>query len=1301
MNDGRKTYTVVIDGVKQSTDAVESLNKQLTELEKRIDALKSKNVSVSASGGGGSSTQSLEEEERLLKQIEQLHQKVRDTEKEEYQELLNAKQELKEYQTIAKSIAAQENLKSGINDTSTMMGAKAQLRDLKAAMQTVDMNGDQFKQWAAEANELTQKLKEAEASYGTFSRNVGNYSNGVAEGISKYKVQIGDTVREFDSAKQAAKELSNELLNLPKGAEGAEDLRKAIQSIKSDIKDLGKSSNVMDNLLDTMQSFTAIASVGQGISALFGIDDSEIEKSIQKLVALQNVMQGIEQLAQQMNTGEGLMGWLGKGNDMIDSFVDKLMGASKAQKELNEATTAGATASKTLATAEKAQAAATTTTTVATKALSLALKSIGIGLIISAVATLITYWEDIYKWFTDTIPALKNLSDWFDKIRAAAVGVGTAIVNFMIKPSATLAKTIEALINRNFSEIPKIIGDGLNETFNVVENFQKGYHKEIERQQKVHNKKVKEEQVKANEEQLKDEEAKYGRSHRRTQEYYRKQMALIDQSTKEGKEKYREYQRALWADERAEREETQRKATQNAKKAAADAKQNAKELAEAEKQAQEKLSALRISLMRDGLKKELAELDAENEKELAAIRKNGANRETLEAKQMELYEKKRKEIITKSAEEIRKARQEAESGIRDAEIKQMELINDSLRKTKVEYSKFVDTFTLKKELNLLPLSDDELKEYLDKLDGVVARYKAIADMSYNKNTDITVPLKNAKEEFGELWDIIDKYGINTIERFVGKDEKNLLSASLVDTIQSLDAYYNEVGNSIITNLKNIKTRREKLLEDQTKEEKGELGKWYQDELQAVPDLDDPHYQEIIDHNQQVVEAYNKRLEEINKKYKYENSVIEKDHLLDVSAVYDKYYQEALSKYEDFQSEINRITSRQPITNNWGIVNMGQTRKQLKEALAATETAINGIKKQFVSLERDYQNGIVTPEVYVATKKNLQAVEESVRDSADEIKDKMKNIPSDFAQSLQQYVQAVGQAVNTLISAFGDLYNYNIEKEMDSLDEMNEKLQEKYDEQEAIEQRHRDNIESIEDELATSRGDRRQQLIDMLNAEMEARREAAAEQKRIENEMAENQRKQDELQKKQRKAEYKRNLAQILVNGAMAVSQAAVNTWPIPAVPLMSLAGALTTAQYLIAKKQKPYAKGGLLEGPSHKRGGIPVGNTGIEVEGKEYVIRKDSTTPNIDLLDYINKSRRKLTLSDFIDFYEGKRNAIKRNVSGRYANGGQLPTMPDIDLGDIMTDVAILRDNRPIYVAVTDINQKQEDVRRVQVLAGL
>jgi hypothetical protein len=45
------------------------------------------------------------------------------------------------------------------------------------------------------------------------------------------------------------------------------------------------------------------------------------------------------------------------------------------------------------------------------------------------------------------------------------------------------------------------------------------------------------------------------------------------------------------------------------------------------------------------------------------------------------------------------------------------------------------------------------------------------------------------------------------------------------------------------------------------------------------------------------------------------------------------------------------------------------------------------------------------------------------------------------------------------------------------------------------------------------------------------------------------------------------------------------------------------------------ADGGLLNGKRHSQGGIPVGHTGIEVEGGEYVVNRRSTAANYDLIE--------------------------------------------------------------------------------------
>ena len=54
----------------------------------------------------------------------------------------------------------------------------------------------------------------------------------------------------------------------------------------------------------------------------------------------------------------------------------------------------------------------------------------------------------------------------------------------------------------------------------------------------------------------------------------------------------------------------------------------------------------------------------------------------------------------------------------------------------------------------------------------------------------------------------------------------------------------------------------------------------------------------------------------------------------------------------------------------------------------------------------------------------------------------------------------------------------------------------------------------------------------------------------------------------------------------------------------------------VANKWEKYVNGGKTNGPSHDKGGIP-----IEVEGGEFIVKKDSVNPKTEaILKYINKN---------------------------------------------------------------------------------
>jgi hypothetical protein len=80
----------------------------------------------------------------------------------------------------------------------------------------------------------------------------------------------------------------------------------------------------------------------------------------------------------------------------------------------------------------------------------------------------------------------------------------------------------------------------------------------------------------------------------------------------------------------------------------------------------------------------------------------------------------------------------------------------------------------------------------------------------------------------------------------------------------------------------------------------------------------------------------------------------------------------------------------------------------------------------------------------------------------------------------------------------------------------------------------------------------------------------------------------------------------IINTALGVTAALkVGIAGIPMAPIIGALGAIQTG-VIIAQISK-LENGGLLQGKSHAQGGIPVGNTGVEVEGGEYVVNKRST----------------------------------------------------------------------------------------------
>lgn len=1349
-----KEYQIKINGISESISAIDSLNNKLQNLEQRINAINTSKVSSAGGSSRTSNASSLSEEEAIQREINKLKEegqrldaKIAASQDEIYKRVDATKQLYKEIIADQKSLAAQERLQANTYNTNTMQGMKERLADLKSVINTTDLgDSDKLKKLTQEANELNAKLLEVEKSYGQFGRNVGNYPD-AAKNLQAIVVTIGGIDREFNNAREATKTLNNELKAMAvqgkQNTKEYEELRQKILELESTLNDAKKP---MDGLMDTMESITAIASVSKGLGAFFGVDTTEIQKSMQQLLALQTALKGLQAISKQIETREGVGAWIAPFTTNITKATAKLLTFNTAL----------------LGTGRAARIAA-----VGIKAFSKALKvafSAGVLIVVDLLVEGLINLVDKIRNVSDEEKALKESTEAGAKAYAEAIANISAYKTKLDNFNGTKAqekKLVEELNSKMGSSI--------------------GQYKTIAQWQDALRTKAT-----AYAESMKLQAQAQALLNAYSAQYVK--IVAAQQDAAKGGDKWKEWLPWNWGGKSA-----QEKADDKVKELQAGADsilseynkinkqiekinkenglfeysdqidKNSKNTEDALKNAQNSLNNLQLRLMQDGLNKKLRQLDDEERQTLDKLKKIGKNTANLQKKVQETYNqlrlKETKDYLKKLEETIEASAKKINSVKFEINTKDIDIELDSVKNRFEEMSKIVPS-----NMNLTSRADlkniiggtsieDIRQAYLfdmSKLIGDAEKYNSLLDDYLTKQRDdIKKQFIETKKEVGENaaydWiaekfekdyaralSIVRSYNIRLID-LTEKDLKEndlLLSNSFTDRLSSSKLYYEKGLKLLSDNIREqSRLNAERINSQKNADLQAEKDRYNAlfDELQKNKDSvestiatfkvrnkkDKELLAEMKENRDkidtQLQEALDQHLKKMQQIRESANNALEKNELDtqdSISSAYEKYYSLQITNYREFQSKLNDEMNKNPIAGkNWGIVNVAETKRNYREVITASETTLRELQKDKEKLNKDYKGGLISDAVFNETLTNFNDLEKSVTQGLQETNEKSKMLVADFIQSIDHYLQEVVGSFTQIMQAVWDAQDNNNDKEAEQLDKANEILEDKLNKQQEIVEQHKSKIDSIEDELSTARGDRRQHLIDQLNAEMAAQREAQAQEKKIQKEKEANERKQDELEAKRKRQQYHRDMLQAVVNGAMAVTYALVNKWPVPAIPMAALAASTAAAQIGIMAANKPYAKGGLLEGRSHAEGGIPVGNTGIEVEGKEYIIRKKSTAPNIEILDYINKSERKLDLDDFIEFYSSgkvKKNITQISPKSRFADGGTIPTLStDYSFDDRLLNAFEDYSNRPVYVSVQDINSRQKAVKNVQVLAGI
>lgn len=703
---------------------------------------------------------------------------------------------------------------------------------------------------------------------------------------------------------------------------------------------------------------------------------------------------------------------------------------------------------------------------------------------------------------------------------------------------------------------------------------------------------------------------------------------------------------------------------------------------EAEVEAQrnmEQITSNNIAAIRNRFQRERAELENNYQKEL----KDAADNEELKASITNKYNSQRQALLKSQGNEVRNIQNQINSN----EIAAMQ---DGFQK------------------RLAELENSRQQELQSARDSEILVGEQVA--AINKKYDAQV--LQAKKEFYEsrkklMQDYTNQYRqlwreIADIEAEIATSKVNVRAQDQMEalgfneeSIDNIRNYYNQIrdiANEQAKKIAEINKEQTQVGTDSSLEEENQRNRErlevikqnYEDGLltkeeydKAVQDENDVHYKKL----ETITRQGEQKLVEIQKEY---DQTAKNNNIAAIN--------ERISAINEAYSNVDV----QAKTSKLGIIDYGATKKELEKAKGEYSTILKQIGVERDNLQKSFDSKEISFGDFRQAKKELDSLEQDVIQSQQSIGQQLDTLLTTVVQSITQYVGQYVSALGDIWSTYNDIQMMRFEQEQARLEEEYDMLEEAYTKQEELTQKHTDKLADIEDELKTSRGDRRAHLIEQLNAEREAQLASLQEEQKIEKQKEINQKKQDALEKKRREQEKKNSIVQATINTFTAVTNAlAVQPWFV-GLALSAVALAMGTAYVAQIKKQK-YAKGGLLKGNSHANGGIPVGQTGIEVEGDEYVINKNSTKKNLPLIDYINRSNKRLTKEDLLNWYDSGKQNVTKQTKTKFATGGVIPTLPN----QSQEQTIVIEDNRPIVAQIVDIVNSADNYRQIQVLSGL
>lgn len=467
----------------------------------------------------------------------------------------------------------------------------------------------------------------------------------------------------------------------------------------------------------------------------------------------------------------------------------------------------------------------------------------------------------------------------------------------------------------------------------------------------------------------------------------------------------------------------------------------------------------------------------------------------------------------------------------------------------------------------------------------------------------------------------------------------------------------------------------------------------------------------------MLEAHNRKMAEIRKNGEQEQKNILEQSLQERQQMQAEENSKMIGSIQEMYDEIGYISEQEQkknVNRTTGLFNIQSEKKRLKDVLKAYEDTLSELDAQYEELKRQLNDGEIDFDQFTEGKKQIDNLKKQAKQSAEDTQNSLKDLFQTWAGSINDFAQKIATEFQNLYGTFNDILSlkYDMEeealdREQEMLDKESEMVENAYDKQAEIVQRYKDAINSTEDELKTARGERRLALIDGLAQQREAYlqetdslKKQQIEKEKIAKKEEQLQKKQDALEKKRKQQQKQQSLINAIVNTALGITQA-LSAYPPPASwALAAAVGAMGAVQIATISSQK-YANGGIIEGKSHKDGGVKVLGGRAEVEGGEMIVNKKTTTMNTDMLYFINGIRRRITEEDMKEFFNSKgKVSISPRHSLRYSQGGELPELTDYNLKQTINEQQQQPEIR-VVAQIVDIANALDNYTTIQTLAGL